>query len=431
MVVCLVGVAFCLFQPQEAQGQGSDVPPGFPFPAADSPLGWEGALFGKCQTRKNLADRGITFLGINQMFAPANVAGGKRTAMDPTNRFIGTANLDFEKLFCCRGSQFRISFAQNDGQNLADEIGTPYNPSTLFQESGTRLWQLYLGQWFWDKQAHVKIGRISANNEDFNWTPFGFPFASVGYDAAPGPMYLNNPGFGAEPVAQWGARLRIEPHDADYVFRFGVYNSSETFGELVDPSEHGLNFRFRPDEGTLYATEYYYKRNQDPEDRGLPGNYRVGALYDTASFDQLDVPGTTKRGNFNFYLSVDQMIYREGCGCCDDDQGLWAFAAFVTNPDQAVAGDGPANYPYFASWGLHYKGLFAGRDDDWTSFGNYYNVSSKYIPGDLEVQFDFAHVFAIKSWLVVTPEIQYIVDPGGTGTIPDALVLNLQTMAFF
>ena len=125
------------------------------------------------------------------------------------------------------------------------------------------------------------------------------------------------------------------------------------------------------------------------------------------------------------------MIYREGCGCCDNDQGLWAFAAFVTNPDQAVAGDGPQNYPYFASWGLHYKGLFAGRDDDWTSFGNYYNVSSKYIPGDLEVQFDFAHTFAIRPWLHIAPEIQYIIDPGGTGAIPDALVLQLQTLLIF
>jgi hypothetical protein len=77
MVLCLVGVALCLCLEQKAFGQGSDLPPGFPFTAADSPLGWEGALLGKCQARKNLADRGITVLGVNQMFATGNVAGGK------------------------------------------------------------------------------------------------------------------------------------------------------------------------------------------------------------------------------------------------------------------------------------------------------------------------------------------------------------------
>jgi carbohydrate-selective porin OprB len=30
--------------------------------------------------------------------------------------------------------------------------------------------------------------------------------------------------------------------------------------------------------------------------------------------------------------------------------------------------------------------------------------------------------------MVITPEIQYIVDPGGTSTIDDALILNLQTL---
>ena len=204
--------------------------------------------------------------------------------------------------------------------------------------------------------------------------------------------------------------------------------------DLANPDSHGMNFRFRPDEGTLFASEVMYKRNRDEGDTGLPGRYLAGFLYDTATFDRLDRPGDTDRGKFCFYMAADQMIYREG-GCCrhgspDSDQGLFVFATFVTNP-QPLAGDGPINYPYFASWGMNYKGLFPGRDNDWTSIGNYYNVSSKYVPGDLEVQFDVAHTFVIKPWCQVSPEIQYIVDPGGTGQIPDALILNLQTVLIF
>lgn len=129
------------------------------------------------------------------------------------------------------------------------------------------------------------------------------------------------------------------------------------------------------------------------------------------------------------------MVYRERGSDCDagspSDQGLWLFASFFSNPQDNLAGDGPAVYPYFVSWGTHYKGLFPGRDNDWTSFGNYYNVSTKYIPGDLEVQFDVSHTFALKPWFTMAPEIQYLIDPGGTGTIPDALILNLQTWIIF
>ena len=70
------------------------------------------------------------------------------------------------------------------GQNLADELATPYNPSTLYQEPDTKFNQLLFGQYFWDKQAHVKIGRIAANYQDFDDAPFGWSLASVGYDAA-------------------------------------------------------------------------------------------------------------------------------------------------------------------------------------------------------------------------------------------------------
>jgi hypothetical protein len=107
----------------------------------------------------------------------------------------------------------------------------------------------------------------------------------VGYDGAPGNMYDNNRAFTTTGIASWGARLRVEPHDRDYTLRFGVFNSSETFAELSAPNEHGLNFGFRPDKATMFAGELVYELNRDPGDTGLPGRYRVGALYDTGKLD--------------------------------------------------------------------------------------------------------------------------------------------------
>ena len=119
------------------------------------------------------------------------------------------------------------------------------------------------------------------------------------------------------------------------------------------------------------------------------------------------------------------MVYRESPA---SREGLWAFTQFSMNPDQAIN-----PYPYFASWGLVYQGLFPGREKDATAFGNYYNFSSDDLPGDrdVEVQFDLLHNFNITSWFSIAPEIQYIIRPGGTGDIDDALVLNLQIMILF
>jgi porin len=425
MLLGFATIVLCVFSAQEAlcQGQGVFLPPGAPMPAADSPLPWEAGLFGKSPRRKTLADHGFTWWGFTQYHIPANVSGGLQTSIDPLSRYWISANFDFEKMGWWKGGQFRISSISYQGTNVGNNVGTPYNPSTVFQQPDAKLFQLYYGQWFWDKQAHLKIGRIAANNEDFAASTYSGLFDSVGYNGAPGNMYINNRAFGATGVAQWGARLRIEPDGGDYTLRFGAYNSSETFSVLQSPDKHGLAFGFRPDKSTMYAAEYQYDLNRDPGDTGLPGTYRVGVLYDTGPLARLDAPGQTKSGNPAFYLLFDQMIYREAP---DEDQGLWAFIQYSTNPDQQIN-----PYPHLAIGGLIYQGLFPGRKKDVTGLATYYNFSSQDILGNLEWQVDLVHLFNISSWLQIGPEVQYIARPGGTGTIPDALILNLQTRTTF
>ena len=270
---------------------------------------------------------------------------------------------------------------------------------------------------------HLKIGRIAANNEDFAANNIGGLFDSVAYNGAPGNMYINNRAFGSLGVTQWGARLRIQPTDTNYTVRLGVYNTSEDFSELQAPNQHGTNFGFDPGKSLMVAGELRYHLNRKPGDTGLPGEYTIGALYDTGPRDRLDVAGQTTDGNFGLYLLFDQMVYREDP---DTDEGLWAFTQFSMNPDQKIN-----PFPYLWSWGLAYKGLFSGRPDDVTAFANYYNFSSDFISGNTEVQFALVQKFVFESWLQIAPEISYVHRPGGTGGIDDAFILNLQTIITF
>jgi carbohydrate-selective porin OprB len=102
LYVCSAEAAFCF-------GTVGYVSPGGSLPAADSPLPWEISLFGKCQARKNLADRGFTFWAFNQFHVPANVSGGIDPAKKPLNQTFLAANVDFEKIGWWEGGQFRVS----------------------------------------------------------------------------------------------------------------------------------------------------------------------------------------------------------------------------------------------------------------------------------------------------------------------------------
>ena len=39
---------------------------------------------------------------------------------------------------------------------------------------------------------------------------------------------------------------------------------------------------------------------------------------------------------------------------------------------------------------------------------------------------EFAHRFQVTRWSYFQPDIQYVIDPGGTGDIPNAVVIGAQ-----
>ena len=43
-----------------------------------------------------------------------------------------------------------------------------------------------------------------------------------------------------------------------------------------------------------------------------------------------------------------------------------------------------------------------------------------------EIMFEFTHKIMITKWMYMQPDLQYIIQPGGTGNIDDALVIGFQ-----
>jgi porin len=412
---------------------GAAKPAPDPSPQIGGQLPWEAGMLSNLPFRKRMAERGVTFFGVDQTMGFGNVVGGINPDFDAVNRFTLQTHLDLEKMFNRKGSELLASIAQNDGHNIGDDVGTPYNPSTLFQPAAFRLWQFYLGQYFFDRQVHVKFGRIDANNNDFAYTPFEFGYASAAYDSASTAMFQNYKGFGGEPVAQWGVRLAIQPKGRNSYLRIGAYNAEPALfagdDALSRSSAHGVDFSFRPDLGALYIAEYGYRRNQAPGDTGMPGKFKIGFVYDTSSFDRFDVPNQTQRDLYGMYLQARQMVTREGSGCEGDDkndEGLTLWTSFGIHPDQRIAA-----FPYYVSWGAKRQGLIEGRDKDVIWFGNYYSANSRFNGGGLETQFEASYIAHVKPSWQIGPTMQYFVRPGGTGSIDNALLIGFQSLLLF
>jgi porin len=332
--------------------------------------------------------------------------------------------VDFQRMFGLQGARFQVTMSSRAGNNLSDDIGNVMTVAEVCCQLTTRLVTLAFEQSLLEHRLDIRIGRLSTG-DDFMSSPLYLLFVNAGLDANPFGPLLNVPYF-AYPAAAWGARVRARPLTPLYVAA-GVYNGD---GRVARNGAHGVDFSFH-DRGVLLTFEAGLEPGHHRMER-LPGHYRVGGYYHTGRFRRFDAPADSdlpsafEHGNGGYYFLVDQMVYREV-----GNQGLWPFAAVTLSPSEEIN-----TMPLFAAGGLTYQGLIPGRDADTSIVGLFYGQFSRDLrrsqagsprgQQDFEMILEWAYIIELAAWLHVQPDFQYIFRPGGTGNIPDALVMGVQ-----
>jgi porin len=185
----------------------------------------------------------------------------------------------------------------------------------------------------------------------------------------------------------------------------------------------------------------------------LLGHYKVGFDNDASSYPNLfastnglpiavsGLPGQPDHGRRMYYVFVDQMLMRTGKG---DTDGLIAFGGFV----HADAGISPLENQVFG--GLLSTASFIGRPQDSLGFAtSWFQVSGALTAtqqleealdepltgGGLgtpvavqshEMELEAMYIAKLYRGVFAEPDIQYIINPGGTSRTHNALSLGLQ-----
>ena len=161
--------------------------------------------------------------------------------------------------------------------------------------------------------------------------------------------------------------------------------------------------------------------------KGLPGHYWFGAYFSPWQYAQFGSTQTATN-SYGFYWHADQMVWQESPG---SDQGITLWSAFVLSPQQNIA-----KVPFQANAGAVYKGLIPTRDQDYTILGFVYgNFSNNYArtvaatgagSPEYEIVIEAAYRVNLTKFAYFQPDLQWVINPGGTGNIPNALVLGAQ-----
>jgi porin len=384
--------------------------------------------------REELENEGVLFSSTFTCDVLGDVAGGMKQGGRYDHSMGWDVNFDLEKFVGMVGTQFHISGLWRAGQNLSKAVvGNDIVCSTIFGNEQFRFYFLYLEQDLFDKRLNVRLGRIAAG-DDFATSPLYGIYVSNGIDGVPITIPINM-FFSVYATATWGARAKFNINEDFYTFS-GIYDGDKgvSYNDL-----YGFDFSLRLKQGLAFAQELAYAPAKGIGPGQLPGHYKAGIYYNGATCRDLysDINGNSYSvtqldrkkhiGNYNVYIHADQMIWREKG---TKDQGIIPWTC-------AVLGDQNINkFPFFLMGGLVYKGMVPTRDNDVTAVGLMYAKYSDKLkesqqsagssPQQYEIALEFTHRVQITKWMYFQPDLQYIIQPGGTGNIDDALVIGFQ-----
>lgn len=406
-------------------------------------------------SRDWLRDRGVTFTLTQESDGLANVSGGINTGTGYAGAFQLQGDFDLGRLFGWDGATVHASGYAVQGQGLGSKVGNLLETTSLEADPGVRLSELYLSQELSDGKLTFKAGQILADqNFAISTNAALFVNSTFGW---PGIFANDLPGGGpAYPYAVPAVQAIFKPNDA-WTLQAAIFNGSPT-GSDPDGNKNGLGFPLG--DGVLAIAEAAYSYTPSKDSSGLPGTYKIGAWYNSETFDSLladrsglsladpasdGVPARLS-GDYAIYAIIDQTLWREHGS---SDNGLNGFLRVAVAPQS----DRNLTDWYFDS-GLTYKGLLPGRGDDIAGisyafahassgardFAKTENTFGGSVPEPTAEQvIEITYQAAVTPALSLQPFFQYIIRPGANAedpdkpgkTIPNATVVGLRAAATF
>jgi porin len=379
-----------------------------------------------------LANSGLELrLSATQIYQQ-NTKGGISTHRK-AGRFTGSYDLelsaDLQKLLGIEGGRFYIltesSFSNGiNGPSVGSFFGVNGDGEGNRSIDITQMWY---EQSAFDDNLRVRVGKLDLTG---GFDHYGCP---VAFDCS---MYANNEN------SQFLNSALINNPTIPFPDRgLGVMAYYHPMGSLylsagaadadADARETGFNTTFDGDSDFFYIFETGITPKIDSAKGPLQGAYRIGMWVDGKDKQKFS-NGEEVRNDTGFYTTFDQMVWKENAGP-NDSQGLGAFFKY------GWASGKVDDVTDFWSIGLQYQGLFESRDDDVLAFGMAQGVFTEQAnandgngySSDNEIVFETYYNIAVTPWLHISPDVQYIANPGGDKSVNDAVVVGVRVQMVF
>jgi porin len=331
--------------------------------------------------------------------------------------------LDANKLLGWKHTEFCLYFLGNAGESPTKYIGDIQAVSSIDAFPTWKLYEAWYQGSFFNNKLSLKFGLYDLNSEfDVMDSCSIFHNGAFGMGVDISQSGLNGPSI--FPVTSLGLRAKyiFQCNDSkNYYSQLAILDGVP--GNLDNPA--GTHIILKSSDGLLLvnetgyvSTNKYYKK------------FAIGIWYYTANTSEILPNSNTKyRKNKGAYLLAEHQIFQEKN---TESQGLIAFLRIGT-ADKYVN-----QLDFYMRFGLNYTGIIPGRDNDQLAIGltyahnskNYIKVN-KYNLTYAETVIEIVYRFQITPWFAIKPDLQYVINPGTSKQIKNALVFGFRTEMIF
>ena len=368
-------------------------------------------------TRSSLYDNGITVELAHKSDLLASTSGGASRGSVWLMNSDAAVSLDMDKLAGWGTTSAFIQYhVQHGNKSINNYAGSFAGVDNIETGNSTgQFYQAWLQKNSADDSLSVLAGLYAIDSEFYVTDTSGlFLQPPYGMSAEMAQTGQNGP-----PVFPMGAlAVRVKYTASDFYLQGALTDGVP--GNLNNP--HGTQIRLDKGDGTLSVVEFGYTPEVgDGEfNKTAIGLWRYSArANDLVDVDALGNP--LRRPDQGFYFLAERTLLAEG---------LSGFVRFGTVNKDVYQAD------WSGSLGLHYQGLFDGRDDDTAGIAvTTSHASSKYrqlnASGSSETVVEITYRAQLQPWLAVQPVLQRILNPNMDPALKDAWVAGVRIeMAF-
>nr|WP_262382564.1 carbohydrate porin [Pseudomonas proteolytica] len=383
--------------------------------------------------RHQLDEQGIKFTGDYSGETAYNAHGGQhRSARYSQNIKLGV-QLDLGKLYGLHnGDKIQLTINDRRGNSASEDlVGNRLPIQENYGGLYTRLTELSYERTLFTPALNLKLGYMAMGN-DLGGLDSGIlcNFMNAGFCGHPLNM-SGGSGWTNYPNAHLGARVKYDFSPA-WQLRVAAFN--------VDPQSNGNSSRAwhvgpKHTTGTVVPIELVYKHASE-----LPGEYKLGYYYDSSNVQRI---GSDKHvsGRGGHYLLIDQALWNSQTS---EGRTLHAFGQY------SAASKAASPFSRWYGAGLVLYKPFAGRPRDTVALGygravpnprshdvlqQAAEASDNAFPNldSAEQLLELSYGYQATPWLILRPDVQYIIEPGAFSgeKIDNALILGLQVKATF